>query len=313
LGWYSTITQGHIMKSLFAALPLLAALAPAQAATVAPYDHIFVLMEENHEYDQIIGNTNAPNINSWAKTYGLATNYFAVTHPSAPNYVALTGGSYFGIQDDNDWQTHKLNDPSITSQIDAVKTLSWKSYFQTMPKKGFTGDCYPSSCLYASKHNGPIYFDSVNESKKELKKETPITQLTTDLATGKLPSWAFIVPDICHDMHGGVGDCTNSTDAELVAAGDTYAAGIYQQITTAPFWTQGNNMLVVVWDEGSTNNGGGGQVAAIIITNNGVRGVQDNTQYSHYSLLGSIEAALGLGCLQNTCTATLMSTLFAHN
>jgi hypothetical protein len=298
------------MKSLIAALPIILATTGAGAA-VSPYDHIFVVMEENHEYSQIIGNTNAPNLNAYAATYGLATNYTAVTHPSAPNYVALAGGSFFGIQDDNAWSTHKLNDPDITSQIDTAK-LSWKSYFQTMPKAGYEGVCYPvNTCYYASKHNGPIYYDVVNGSKTELKKEVPITKLTKDLKKS-LPNFAFIVPDQCHDMHGGYGTCANSTDAELVAAGDTYAAGLFTQITGAKFWKTGNNALVIVWDEGTTNKGGGGQVVAIVITNNGPRALKDNGAYTHYSLLGTIQAALGVPCLQNTCGATLMAPLFAH-
>jgi hypothetical protein len=293
-------------------LGLIAATHGARAASVSPYDHIYVIMEENHEYNQIIGNTNAPNINAYAAAYGLATNYDAVTHPSAPNYVALTGGSYFGIQDDNAWQTHKLDDPSLTSQIDAAG-LSWAGYFQSMPKPGFTGNCAPSTsdCYYASKHNGPIYFDSVNSSKTELKKEVPITKLTKDLKKG-MPNYAVIVPDICHDMHGGTGTCANSTDAELVSAADTYLAGLVTAITGAKSWSKGNNAIVITWDEGTTNDGGGGHVVTIVISNNGVRAVQDGTAYSHYSLLGTIEAALGLGCLQNTCTAKLMTTLFAH-
>lgn len=290
---------------------LAAALAgTARAATVSSYDHIFVLMEENHSFTQIIGNKNAPTLNGYATAYGLATNYFAVTHPSAPNYVALTGGSFFGIQDDNPWQTHKLNDPSLTSQLEAAGK-TWKGYFQTMPRAGFTGNCYPASCLYASKHNGPIYFDSVNGSKAELKREVPITALAADLV-GTPPNYAVIAPDQCHDMHGGVGSCSNSSDAALVRAGDTYAQGLVKQITGAAFWQKGNNAIVIVWDEGSDNTHGGGQVAAIVISNTGVRGVQDKTLYSHYSLLGSIESALGVACLQNTCSATLMTMLFQH-
>ncbi len=293
------------------ALPFLLATPAALAATVSPYDHIFVIMEENHEYSQIIGNTNAPNLNAYATTYGLATSYDSVTHPSAPNYVALVGGSYFGIQDDNAWQTHKLNDPDLTSELVTAK-LTWKGYFQGLPKPGFQGNCYPSStCYYASKHNGPIYYDVVNSSKKQLKSEVPITQLTTDL-TGKLPNFAVIVPDQCHDMHGGYGTCASSTDAELIQAGDTYAAGLVSAITTASFWSAGNNAIVIVWDEGTTNQGGGGHVAAIVITSTGPRALQDSTAYNHYSLLGTIQAALGVACLQNTCKASLMAPLFAH-
>ena len=293
------------------ALPMLLLSGWAQAATVSHYDHIFVIMEENQEYKQIIGNRAAPNINAYAKTYGLATNYDAVTHPSAPNYVALTGGSYFGIQDDNGWQTHKLDQPSLTSQIDAAG-LAWKGYFQSMPHAGFTGDCSKGPCYYASKHNGPIYFDSVNSSKAELKREVPITHLATDLASGKLPNYALIVPDLCHDMHGGTGTCNDQTDDELIKEGDTYAAGLVGQITGAAFWGTGENAIVLVWDEGSTDIGGGGNVAALVITNHGPRALADGTAYTHYGLLATVQDALGLGCLQESCTATTMSALFAH-
>ena len=299
------------MKVLLAALPLLLATDLAQAAAVSPYDHIFVIIEENHEYHEIIGSKNAPNISAYAATYGSATDYDSVTHPSAPNYVALAGGSTFGIQDDNGWQTHKLDQPDLTSQIDAAG-LTWRGYFQSMPHAGFTGDCSKGPCYYASKHNGPIYFDSVNSSKTELKKEVPMTQLATDLAHNKLPNFAVLVPDICHDMHGGTGSCTNDTDAQLVSAGDTYAAGLVSQITGTRFWTKGNNAIVLVWDEGTTNIGGGGHVPAVVITSTGPRGVHDSTAYNHYGLLATIQDTLGLGCLQESCAATPMSALFAH-
>jgi hypothetical protein len=300
------------MSPLKAALPFLLCASSASAAKIAPYDHIFVIMEENHEYNQIIGSTHAPHLNAYATTYGLATKYDAVTHPSAPNYVALAGGSYFGIQDDNAWQTHELNHPDLTSQL--VKAhLTWKGYFQNLPSPGFTGNCSPTTtdCYYASKHNGPIYYDAVHNSKKQLANEVPDTQLATDLA-GTPPNFAVIVPDQCHDMHGGYGTCASSTDAQLIAAGDTYAASTVSAITAAPFWAAGNNAIVIVWDEGVTNDGGGGHVAAIVITSTGPRALQDNGAYTHYSLLGTIQAALGVGCLQNTCKAKLMAPLFAH-
>ncbi len=65
------------------------------------YAHIFVIVEENHAYNQVIGNPKAPNINRLAQTYGLATKYYGVVHPSEGNYIALLGGSTFGIHDDD--------------------------------------------------------------------------------------------------------------------------------------------------------------------------------------------------------------------
>src|SRR5262244_4055794 len=75
--------------------------ATAAAPGVPGYDHVFVIVEENHGFADVIGNPAAPNLNALADQFGLATNYFGVTHPSEPNYVALLGGNSFGIVDDN--------------------------------------------------------------------------------------------------------------------------------------------------------------------------------------------------------------------
>lgn len=299
------------MKTSIVAVSMLLAATAARAGSVSRYDHIFVMMEENHEYSQIIGNPKAKHFNEYASTYGLATNYDSVTHPSAPNYVALVGGSYFGIQDDNPWQTHKLDHPDLTRQL--VKAgLTWKGYFQSLPHPGFTGNCSPRSCYYASKHNGPIYYDTVNGSNAQLKHEVPITQLATDLA-GTMPNFAVIIPDQCHDMHGGYGKCANWDDDKLVSVADDYAESVVSRVTSAPFWSQGNNAIVIVWDEGTTNIGGGGNVAAIVITSTGPRALQDATSYNHYGLLATIQDALGVACLRNSCSATPMAKLFAHD
>jgi len=74
---------------------------PIPPAAIPRYDHIFLIIEENHGYRQIVGNTAAPNLNNFANTYGLATQYFSVADPSAPNYVAMLGDNFFGIADDN--------------------------------------------------------------------------------------------------------------------------------------------------------------------------------------------------------------------
>ena len=80
----------------------------------------------------------------------------------------------------------------------------------------------------------------------------------------------------------------------------------------ASFWAAGNNAIVLVWDEGTTNDGGGGHVPAVVITNNGPRALADGTAYDHYGLLATVQDALGLGCLQQSCGAAPMSALFAH-
>jgi hypothetical protein len=309
---------------------------PSHAGSGVPaYRHIFYIMMENHSYDEIIGNTGAPHINALATTYGLATNYWGVTHPSEPNYVASTAGSFYGIQDDNPYWTHQVSAPNLGSQLENAG-LSWKTYQQSLPSVGFTGNNYPAGAvpgakdkLYASKHNpfvnylslyGPVPTTSADgefpanftpnaAQQAELNKMVPDTQLATDLANGTVPNLSYIVPDQCHDMHGTT-SCPN--DAALIAAGDQYVSATVQAIMSSKTWQEGNNAIVVTWDENdfSPTNGSpgiasdGGQVPTIVIANHGPRGVTYSTPTNHYALMLTIEDAFHLGCLQNSCPAT---------
>jgi Phosphoesterase family len=272
-------------------------------------------MMENHSYEEVIGNPAAPNINALATQYGLATNDWGVTHPSEPNYVASTAGSFFGIQDDNPYWTHQVAEPNLGSQLEAAG-LSWKTYQQSLPSVGFTGNNYPAGVvpgatakLYASKHNpfvnylalyGPVPTTSSDgefpsnftpnaAQQTELNKMVPDTQLATDLANGTVPNLSYILPDQCHDMHGTTG-CP--TDATLIPEGDQYVSATVQAIMASKTWQEGNNAIVITWDENdfSPTNGfpgiasDGGHVATIVIANHGPRGVQYGGPANHYAL-----------------------------
>jgi phosphatidylinositol-3-phosphatase len=288
------------------------------------YQHIFVIMLENHSFDETFNNPATPAINALANKYGLATNYFGATHPSEPNYVASIAGSFFGIQDDASYTTHTITSPSVADQLDA-KNLTWKTYQQALPFAGFTGTTFPSSsiALYASKHNPFINFATVQSNPSLLDRMVPDTQLEADLATGDVPNFGYIVPDQCHDMHGiGGGVCSDPTS--LFSSADAYVNATVTALTHAEFWDHGNNAIVVTWDEddfSATNlgccdaNPGGGHVETIVITNHGPRHTTDSTAFNHYSLLATIQKAFGLGCLNNTCdTANVkpMTKLFAN-
>jgi hypothetical protein len=302
-------------------LPAFSA-ATANAALFPAYNHIFLIVDENHDYSQIIGNPNAPIINALAADYGLATRYTGVADPSEPNYVAMLGGSTFGISSDDPYffPGQTVSQPSLMSQLEAAGK-SWKGYFQGMPYAGYRGYCFPAKCLgipdsdtlYAAKHNGIVNFAGM-QTPAELAKMAPYQQLSADLASGNVPNFSYIVPDECHDMHGAPPWCTDSGKAGdvydnwLVATGDAFVGQTVNQITSSPVWQSGNNAIVLTFDEGNTANG---SLATIVITNHGPRGVTDNTSYDHYSLLASMEGAFGLGCLQNACAANPMTPLFA--
>jgi hypothetical protein len=294
------------------------------------YDHVFLIIEENHGLSQIIGNPAAPNLNALARQYGLATDDTAVAHPSAPNYVAMLGGSTFDVtSDDPYWEFH-VSDPSLMSQLEAAGE-SWKGYYQNMPYPGYRAYCFPVRCLgipdsdtlYIAKHNGVVYFPSVFQNPAELERMLPIGMLARDLGRATVPSFSYIVPDECTDMHGAPPVCVDSGDPGdpadnwLVSHADAYAGQLVQQITSAPVWQQGNDAIVITFDEGADGdhsgccgvNPGAGKVATIVITNHGPRGVTDPTPYNHYSLLATLQQAFGLGCLRATCGNPLIKPM----
>ena len=185
--------------------------------------------------------------------------------------------------------------------------------------------------LYASKHNPFVYFSSIQEGVQ------PGSDLTNtvgfdgprglygDLQSGSVPTYSFIAPNQCDDQHGrgnGTAFCAfdpndNGTQAGLNPAlmqqGDVSLRRIVTAIKDSPVWHQGKNAIAIIWDEDDysispTMN----QVLLIVDTNYGSHGVSSNTFYTHFSLLKSIEAGLGLPCLNHACDSTtaVMSDLF---
>jgi phospholipase C len=309
-------------------------------SAVPGYRHIVEIMMENTSYPTIIGNPLAPSINKLAGKYGLATNYYGVTHPSEPNYLANIAGSYFGVQDDNQFYctpalastdpncggttvNHTVSAPTLADQLTAADK-TWRGYFQSLPPVPSTGLItsgpnangpytfkYPSNsnALYASKHNPFVNFTGTQGALSNM---VPDTQLARDLAKGKLPNFSLIVPDQCHDMHG-TASCTDLNG--LISAGDTYVGNVVNEIKASKMWREGRNAIVITWDEDDFSdqgqpgtgccgsNVGGGRVTTIVITNKTEHPIQDSTPYNHYSLLLSLEDAFRLPCLAGACDA----------
>ena len=303
-----------------AASPATSAASGVSANGSGHYDHIFVIVEENHGFTDVIGNPAAPNLNALAAQYGLATNYYAVTHPSEPNYVALLGGDTFGVKDDNAYYINRVAAPSLISQLDGAG-VSWKAYLQSLPHAGYQGICYPANCngapdkdpLYVSKHNAIANF-TTSLNPADWSRQVPIEQLGADLRSGHVPAFDYVIPDECRDQHGDPPYCLDSgnpdsgnlanadpQDQRLVATGDAYLGKLVFEITGASFWGKGNNAIDVIYDEGNDNTHGGGQVANVVVTSHGPRHLQDPTFYSHYSVLSTIQHDFGLGCLANSC------------
>src|SRR6478752_5442096 len=134
----------------------------------APLDHIFVIMLENHSKSSVIDDPNAPYLTSLAHHYGMADNYYGVTHPSMPNYIASIAGDNFGIQDDNDQNVVNLDRKNLVDQLEA-KNVRWGAYMEDLPanKLDRFGPVLAhgtTASLYAKKHNPFVLFDDVKNN-----------------------------------------------------------------------------------------------------------------------------------------------------
>jgi hypothetical protein len=188
--------------------------------------------------------------------------------------------------------------------------------------------------LYAAKHNPFVYFRSIQEAEQPGSDLTNTVDfegangLYSDLAAGTVPKYSFIAPNQCNDQHGrgNAGAYCNfdpndngtlvGLNPALMQRGDVALKTIVTAIKKSPIWKQGRNAIIVVWDEDDysitpTVN----KVPLIVDTNYGTHGVQSATPYNHFSLLKSIEGALGLPCLNHACDSNVnvMTDLFADS
>ena len=237
----------------------------------SPLRHVFVIMLENHSKSSVIDDANAPFITQLAHANAMAANYFGVTHPSEPNYVAAISGSNWFINDDR--PSNRYDHLNLVDQLES-KRLTWGAYMETMPSVGFTGDQYPASAaLYVNKHNPFVLFQDILSSPARLQHVKPYTSLATDLRReSTTPNFVWITPNQCHDMHGGVfapvatdgSDGTpcpfgsvkdDANDASLKKKADDFVKGAVQAIRSSQAWRDGQAAIFIVTDENDfTNN-----------------------------------------------------------
>lgn len=267
------------------AFPMLACVTAALGADrpVPRYEHIFVIIAENKGYEQIFGSASgAPNLNRLAHDYGLASEFYAETHPSEPNYIAMVGGDTFNISDDDafyckpgsqdrycagarrpGYPDHTVKARSLVDQLEERK-LTWKAYEESLPEPGSLVARWPSADhpvvgetneLYAAKHNGFISFQRVQQDAQRASKIVGFPELEQDLAADTMPNYAHIVPNQCNDMHGRAGantppDCQGSNLDALIARGDRVIGSLVEKIMASKAWkTSANTAIVITFDE----------------------------------------------------------------
>ncbi len=262
-----------------------------------PPAHVAVIVMENEEFGDVVGSNEAPYLNSLAHTYALARSMFAITHPSLPNYLALTGGSTFGI--DSDCTDCSVGATSIVDQLERAG-VSWKAYMEDLPHPCFTG---ASAGDYAKKHDPFAYYTRITTDPARCNRIVPLSHLAADERAGALPRYIWITPNLCNDMH----DCD-------VATGDRFLSKLVPPLLDA---LGPRGVLFITWDEGSSDDGccrlaSGGHVVTIAAGGLARRRARLATPADHYSLLQTIEDVLGLPRLRGAacpCTPSLARLL----
>ncbi|MDQ6748953.1 MAG: alkaline phosphatase family protein, partial [Candidatus Dormibacteraeota bacterium] len=236
--------------------------------------HVAVIVMENEEFSDIIGSAATPYINRLASRYALARSMFAISHPSLPNYLALTGGTTFGIT--SDCTDCSVSGPGLPGQLIAAH-VPWKAYMEDLPKSCFAG---ADAAQYAKKHDPFLYYRPIISHPASCAHVVALTQLSADEHAKALPRFIWISPNLCHDMH----DCTPAT-------GDRFLSHLVPPLL-ASLGPRG--VLFLTWDEGTSNQGccrlaSGGHVATIIAGPGARAGAELRTPTDHYSTLQAIE------------------------
>jgi Phosphoesterase family len=265
-----------------------ARLAPP-VARVPRFDHVFLYFFENQDYDAMVGNTRqAPYFNSLIAHGSLLADTFAEEHPSDGNYLAIAGGSTFGIPltDPLEENPRFTVDRRNLGDLITAAHESWKDYAQ-----GANGPC--DDTVHGSYWNDDpefMYFRDVRTRPAYCAQHlVPLTQMYTDLAhASTTPSFDWVEPDDCTDMEG----CG-------IASGDHFLKSTLGRIESSPAWTTQRSLVIITFDEDAYDHEHPAQrIATVVFGSKDVRsGYVSHVRYTHYSLLRTIESALGLGTM----------------
>ncbi|KAI0032181.1 phosphoesterase family-domain-containing protein [Vararia minispora EC-137] len=271
------------------------------------FDRFIQIWFENTDFS--VANSTA-EFRSLAERGILLSQYFAVTHPSQPNYAATIGGSFWGLADDN-----KHDIPSqIGTMVDLLELggVSWAAYQENMPTDGFNGETFSSVnyvdptaanyTYYQRKHNPPILYDSVSGVPSRAARVRNFNDFAADVNTSALPQWMFVTPNMVNDGH--------DTNVDFAAAFLRYWL---EPLLADPRFNDGRTLVLVTFDETESylhNN----NVFAVLLGGavpERLHGTVDSTYYTHYSAMSTVQANWGLGSLGRGDTDPVMSNVYS--
>jgi hypothetical protein len=262
-----------------------------------PIRHVFLIVMENKDWAEIYGNLReAPYVNGLLSDPEVAwgSRYYGVTHPSEPNYLVLEAGDTFGIRNDRDPEDNsQTTHDHLAWLLDhAAPPRSWRSYQEHI-------ESHPCPVanhgLYAVRHNPVMFFTDVTRDRKYCADHVkPLARLFDDLGKEKdTPAYAFVTPDLYHDMHNQRAAGPWSWKSRI-REGDDWLKEIVPTIRKSAAYR--NGAILITWDESEGRHEP--PVGMIVISPFARRG-EVKTRYDHYDLFRTIEAIFGVGPVGN--------------
>ncbi|HEU0130848.1 MAG TPA: alkaline phosphatase family protein [Mycobacteriales bacterium] len=291
--------------ALAAATALLLPLPSTAAPAPPPVKRVFVYVLENASYADVLGNPKAPYLNALAKQYALATNYTATGHESLGNYISMTSGQPPNPATATDCLVYATalcvqDVANVADQLEAAHH-TWRGYMDGMPRPcAHPAENAPDGNQghYATRHNPFVYYRSiVGDQKRCASHVVALDQLWRDQKAGKVPEFAYVVPDLCHDGHDSGASCSAGGG---LAEADAFARRTIPRILADRSFRDGG-LLVLTFDEGATVDDDaplsvesgepdvGGRVFTVLVTPRLAKGSRLTAAYDHYSLLRTIE------------------------
>lgn len=260
------------------------------AQNVPRSSHVWILTEENHSYEQVVGNSEMPYYNQLIHQYGLATQFYSDQHSSLPALMWFAAGAQ--VETDNDTVSCKHSEDNVVREL-LKQGYSWKSYQENIPSAGYQGLYGGTDSTYVRRHNPLVDFTDVCPGTGQDTKSVPYAQMATDFAHGDTVNYAYITPDLNDDAHNGT----------LPQADQWLQEHVPDILARPEFNPGGDGILFIVWDEAtSTDNrcsatvaqGCGGRTATLVIGPQVKPGYQSTITYHNENVLKTVCAVMGL-------------------
>lgn len=270
--------------------PTASPTATAAAPRVPRLNHVWLFVFENHSYEHIIGNPDAPYLNDLASTWAIADRFYARRHPSLPNYLSMIAGSAMGCESDTCGAG--FAGETLAGQF-VAEGKKWAGYFEDLPVPAYVGGDRGG---YVKHHDPFAYFTEVTDHPDLRSSILPLTAFKPSLSDP--PSFSMIVPNNAHNMHTG-----------SVAQADAWAKDFISPVISSDAF-QDHGLVIITWDEGDASDEAGccagyisgGHIATIVVASDGKRGFHSTVPHTTFSICATIEDGFGLGHLRKAGT-----------